>query len=73
MNEGCQEFVFRIGLIHVSKIHAYTDGSLIFVHRNKIGYPFSQGNQVDKPTLRNFYTSTLITLALIGLIDLSRF
>ena len=36
INKWCGEIVFRIGMIQVTKISAYTDRSLLLINRNGI-------------------------------------
>jgi hypothetical protein len=55
INEGCREVIFRAGLIQVSKIHAYMNVSLFFIHKNGIGCPFNQGDWVDKASVKKFF------------------
>ena len=51
INEWCGKVIFWMFLIQVSKVSAYPDGSLLLIYQNGVGYPFSQGNHIDKPIL----------------------
>jgi hypothetical protein len=39
-NERCGEVVFRTGLVQVTEILLYIDGSLFLIYKNEVGYPF---------------------------------
>jgi hypothetical protein len=58
-------------LFQVMKIHAYTDGSLLIIHWNGIGYRFIQGNRVDEAIITQFLYHYLNIKGLMG-IDISK-
>jgi hypothetical protein len=52
INERCQEVVFRTGLVQVMKFDAHMDISFLIIHKNRIRYPFGQGNWVDEANIK---------------------
>ena len=67
IHEWCGEVIFWIGLIQVSKFNAHMDSSLLIIYRNVIGYPFSQGNQIDKAILKQLLYLYLNIRFLMGI------
>jgi hypothetical protein len=37
IDERCWKVVFGTGVIEIAKVHAYTDGALCFVNRDRFG------------------------------------
>ena len=48
IDEGCWEVVFRTGPIQIAKVCTNMDGTLFFIHRNKIRNPSAVGNGVEE-------------------------
>ena len=44
INEWCGKVIFRTCPVQVSKVSSYSDGYLLLINQNRVGYPFSQGN-----------------------------
>jgi hypothetical protein len=52
INERHGKVIFRTGLVQVVKVHTHVDGSFLFIHGNGVGYPFGQGNRIDKSDIK---------------------
>jgi hypothetical protein len=47
INEGCREVVYKTRFIQICKLHGHMNSSLLFIHGNRVGYPFDNGSRVD--------------------------
>ena len=61
-----KKVILRTLSIHISKVIAQMNGSLFIIHRNVIGYPFGQGNRVNKSIFEKILYLVLNAKILIG-------
>jgi hypothetical protein len=47
--------VLRTRFIDIPIIYTNTDRTLFLIHRNKIGYPISQSQRIDKVSFKKFF------------------
>jgi hypothetical protein len=51
-NERSQEVMFSRSLVQVLKIHTYMDSFFLFIYKNMVRHPFSQGSKVDETNIK---------------------
>ena len=67
-----RKIVFRTSFFQVSKIDTYSNGALLFVHRENVRYPFCQGYRINKPSFRKFLNFSFYSCGLLRM-DLPKF
>jgi len=54
VDKGCGVIFLRTGFAKILRIEAYSNGNLFLHDRKNIGYPFHQGDGVNKTIIYNF-------------------